>query len=210
MGFLQTNCYVVSSETKKDAIIIDPGFTEASEELEITGYIKCEELMLKYILNTHGHPDHTCANGIIKNLFKIPILVHEADAFLFGQRGKQVSLSMGFEAFSPEPDRFLYDGEIVSLTDFSLRVLHTPGHSPGSICFVGEEELFTGDTLFEGSIGRTDFPSSSEADMEKSLKKLAGLDGAFRVFPGHGFDTTMEKEKRTNPFLRFSQVRECP
>jgi glyoxylase-like metal-dependent hydrolase (beta-lactamase superfamily II) len=115
---------------------------------------------------------------------------------------RETAESLGFQNFSPRADALLHDGDSVKFGKCVLKVLDTPGHSPGSITLVREEEAFTGDTLFEGSIGRTDFPGSSPADMEKSLKKLKSLRDNFTVCSGHGSMTTMREEKQSNPFLQ--------
>jgi glyoxylase-like metal-dependent hydrolase (beta-lactamase superfamily II) len=152
-------------------------------------------------VNTHGHPDHTCGNGIIKEKFHIPILIHKDDAHMLGDLGKNIARFLGFNNSSPPADIPLHDSDLVKFGRITLKIMHTPGHSPGSISLLGEKEVFTGDTLFAGSIGRTDLPQSSEADMKLSLRKLVNLPNNFAVYPGHGPTTTIEEEKRCNPFL---------
>jgi len=156
--------------------------------------------MLKLVLNTHGHLDHTCGNGLVKEKYHVPILIHEEDAYMLGK--PETAESLGFQSFSPKADALLHDGNSVKFGKCTLKVVHTPGHSRGSITLTGEKEAFTGDTLFADSIGRTDFPGSSPADMEKSLKKLRSLRDDFIVYPGHGPMTTMREEKQNNPFLQ--------
>lgn len=202
VGALMTNCYVVSCEQIREAIIIDPGFDNSREAEKIFKYLRENSLILKFVLNTHGHPDHTCGNGIVKGKFNVPILIHEFDASMLGERGKVVADFFGFRNFSPKPDITLDDGALVKFGKITLKVMHTPGHSRGGIALIGDKEVFTGDTLFCGSIGRTDFPESSELDMRVSLKKLAALPEHFTVYPGHGPITTIGEEKRSNPFLQ--------
>jgi glyoxylase-like metal-dependent hydrolase (beta-lactamase superfamily II) len=202
VGELLTNCYVVGCEQTKEALIIDPGFDNSLEAEKIFGFIKEKSLTLKFVLNTHGHPDHTCGNGIVKGKFNVPILIHEFDAPMLGERGKMVTAFFGFRNFSPKPDILLRDRDLVKFGKITLRVMHTPGHTRGGISLIGDKEVFTGDTLFFGSIGRTDFPDSSEPDMRASLKKLATLHDHFIVYPGHGPITTIGEEKRSNPFLQ--------
>jgi glyoxylase-like metal-dependent hydrolase (beta-lactamase superfamily II) len=120
---------------------------------------------------------------------------------MLGTLGKVIAKFFGFNSSSPSADNLLKDGDYVKFGKIALKVMHTPGHSPGSISLIGENEVFTGDTLFAGSIGRTDLPQSSESDMKESLKKLATLPEDFRVYPGHGPTTTIGEEKRSNPFL---------
>lgn len=196
VGELLTNCYVVSCKQTKEAIIIDPGFDNSLEAEKIFKFISSESLSLKFVLNTHGHPDHTCGNGIVKEKFNVPILIHEYDAHLLGKD------FLGFKSLSPQADILLHNGSLIEFGKITLKVMHTPGHSRGGISLLGKEEVFTGDTLFLGSIGRTDLPESSESDMLSSLKKLTLLPDHFVVYPGHGPVTTIGAEKRINPFLQ--------
>ncbi|MEM3565544.1 MAG: MBL fold metallo-hydrolase [Candidatus Bathyarchaeia archaeon] len=201
VGKLFTNCYIVACEETREAILIDPGFDSISEAEKIFKFIEEKALKLKYTVNTHGHPDHVCGNGIVKKQFQAPILVHEKDAFMLGAFGKVIAKFFGFNSSSPSADTLLKDRDYVKFGKITLKVMHTPGHSPGSISLVGENEVFTGDTLFAGSIGRADLPQGSESDMKESLKKLANLPDAFKVYPGHGPITTIGEEKQSNPFL---------
>jgi len=182
--------------------MIDPGFEELKDAYFIFSFINKKELKLKLIIDTHGHPDHVCGNEIVQKKFSVPIAVHEADAFMFGETGTKVANFFGFKHTSPLPDVLLHDGEFLKFGETVLRVIHTPGHSPGSVVLVGEKEIFSGDTLFEGSIGRTDFPWSSEAEMMLSLKKLSCLPDDFVVYPGHGSVAILGQEKRFNPFMQ--------
>ncbi len=202
VGALSTNCYILICETTKEAVIIDPGFDSDFEREKIQKFIKQKMLTLKFIVNTHGHPDHTCGNGIIKEIFNVPILIHENDAYMLGKKSIIFDL-FGFRSFSPPADVILHDEDIVKFGETSLRVMHTPGHTRGSVSFLGEKEVFVGDTLFLGSIGRTDFPESSEREMKSSLKKLACLSDYFVVYPGHGPTTSIGEEKISNPFLQW-------
>jgi len=203
VGALFTNCYVVSCEQTREAIIIDPGFDDRSEAEKIFKFVDWKALRLKFVLNTHGHPDHTCGNDMVKEKFQGPILIHEYDAHMLGKLGKKIAGFFGFENSSPPADMLLRDGDLVKFGRITLKVMHTPGHSPGSISLIGEKEVFTGDTLFSGSIGRTDLLESSEANMKISLKKLSYLPDNFAVYPGHGPTTTIREEKRNNPFLQW-------
>ena len=202
VGKLFTNCYVAACPQTREAIIIDPGFESSVEAAEIFRYIE-EALKLKFIVNTHGHPDHVCGNGIVKEKFKTPILIHEKDAHMLGKVGKVIAKFFGFKNSSPPADVLLKDGDTVKFGNQTLKVMHTPGHSPGSISLLGEKEVFTGDTLFAGSIGRTDLPQGSETEMKSSLKKLARLPDFFKVYPGHGPPTTIGEENANNPFLKL-------
>lgn len=184
------------------AVVIDPGFVNQREFNEIISHIVSNQLKLKFIIATHGHPDHTCGNAELKDRFRVPICVHEDDAFMLGESGRETAQFFGFDCISPSPDILLREGSYIKFGDVSLRVLHTPGHSLGSIVLLGETEVFTGDTLFAGSIGRTDFPGSSDREMQLSLRKLLSLPDYFVVYPGHGPETKIGEEKRVNPFLR--------
>ncbi|MCW3993780.1 MAG: MBL fold metallo-hydrolase [Candidatus Bathyarchaeota archaeon] len=202
VGRFLTNCYVVGCEQTKESIIIDPGFDEVEVERAFE-FIDSNALMLKLIVNTHGHPDHTCGNGVVTKRFHTPILIHEYDAHMVGKTSNKIAELFGFEIFSPPADMLLHNGDMVKFGKITLKVIHTPGHSRGSVSLLGEKEVFTGDTLFAGSIGRTDFPESSKSEMSRSLRKLANLPNHLVVYPGHGPITTIAKEKRSNPFLEF-------
>ncbi|NIR86580.1 MBL fold metallo-hydrolase [Candidatus Bathyarchaeota archaeon] len=203
VGTLCTNCYVVSCTETRETVIIDPGFETDLEAKTVLKEIERRKLRVRYIVNTHGHHDHTGGNGIMKRLTGAPILIHEYDAPMLTDSTKNLSMLFGLRTVSVSPpDRMLHDGDIVKVGDVSLRVLHTPGHSRGSISLLSADAVFTGDTLFAGSIGRTDLPSSSYEEIMLSLKKLATLPDPMRVYPGHGSTSTIGEEKRHNPFLR--------
>ncbi len=202
VGYLLTNCYVAWCDETRDAIIIDPGFSR-SESDSVLGTVQQNSLRVKFVLDTHGHPDHVCGNGLVKTATGASILIHKSDASLLSEEGKRKALTSGFRVLSPTPDGFLVDGEFVRFGSAELRVMHTPGHSPGSICLVGDSVVFTGDTLFAGSIGRVDLPGGSASEIVHSLRqKLMRLPERLIVYPGHGPQSTIEKEKRSNPFLQ--------
>jgi hydroxyacylglutathione hydrolase len=202
VGMFQANCYVITCPKTKEGIIIDPGFDNEIEAEEIFRFIAKNGLRLRYIVNTHGHPDHTCGNGPVKEKFHTPIMIHKNDAHLLGASAQAIAEALGFKTHSPDADILLEDGNSVKFGQVSLKVMHTPGHSRGSTSLVGENEVITGDTLFAGSIGRTDFPESSNLQMQQSLQKLKALPDRFAVYPGHGPATTIGEEKRSNPFMQ--------
>jgi len=202
VGILFTNTYVVSCEQTKETILIDPAFGDKREAEKIFNFLEKNDLELKFILNTHGHPDHTCGNKIVKEKFRVPILIHEHDAYMLGKPQKKVFEFVNFKDASPCADTLLHHGDLVNFGRTTLKVMHTPGHTLGSISLLGDKEVFTGDTLFSGSIGRTDFPESSENSMKSSLRKIKILPDNFKVYPGHGPTTTIGEEKRNNPFLQ--------
>jgi len=191
VGTLSTNCYVVSSQKTKDAIVIDPGIDLPVEADEIFEYIAEAGLKVRFIVNTHGHSDHINGDAIFQEKYNVPICIHRLDA------GSLAVLE------NPNfPSAILLDeGSSIQFGDEILKVMHTPGHTPGSICLRGERLVFTGDTLFAGGIGRTDFVGGSDSDMQLSLQKLVRLPDYLIVYPGHGPTTVMGEEKRINPFL---------
>ncbi len=202
VGMFLTNCYLVTCEKTGEAIIVDPGFASLAEADGIFRLVEHTSLELRFVVNTHGHPDHTCGNGLALERYHVPILIHERDASMLGESGRRNFEFFGFANSSPNADRLLRDGDSVNFGKVTLKVMHTPGHSPGSVCLIGATEVFTGDTLFQGSIGRTDLPGSSESNMIRSLKRLESLPDNLRLYPGHGLQTTVGTEKRQNPFLQ--------
>jgi len=203
VGALYTNCYVVGCNETKEALIIDPGFDTELVAKRILREADQLELQIKYIVNTHGHPDHIAGNGIVKKLTAAPILIHEYDAPMLTKAAENLTVLSGLRTVSlPSADRMLHNGDAIEVGEVMLRVLHTPGHTRGSISILGNDVVFTGDTLFAGSIGRTDFPDSSYKEIMSSLKKLAVLPDRIKVYPGHGPASTIGEEKKSNPFLQ--------
>jgi hydroxyacylglutathione hydrolase len=191
VGGLSTNCYVVGSQETKDAIIIDPGIDLIFEADQIVDYVAEAGLKIKLILNTHGHSDHINGDAIFQEKYNVPIYIHRLDSSCLA-----VLENINFPATV-----LLDDGSLIEFGDESLRVIHTPGHTPGSICLLGDRLVFTGDTLFAGGIGRTDFPGGSDSDMQTSLQKLQSLSENLLIYPGHGPTSMIGEEKRVNPFL---------
>ena len=201
VGIFLTNCYIVACQQTKEAIIIDPGFNNHLEAEKPLKFIHDNMLTIKFIVNTHGHSDHICGNKMMKKRFHTPILIHEHDAHMLGKSSTKTDM-FGFENSSPPADMLLHDGDSVKFGKITLKVIHTPGHTRGSISLLAKKEIFTGDTLFAGSIGRTDFPESSQLDIKSSLKKLAKMPNQLIIYPGHGPTTTISQEKQGNPFLQ--------
>jgi len=191
VGTLATNCYIVNSQHNKEAIIIDPGLDSPDEAQKIFDYISHGDLKIKLIVNTHGHPDHVNGDAIFQEKYNIPIYIHKYDAPSVEH----------LRANKFPPAVLLEEGSLITFDNETLKVMHTPGHSRGSICLVGEQLVFSGDTLFAGGIGRTDFPGGSSRDMQLSLEKLMRLPDNLLVYPGHGPSTIIGEEKRVNPFL---------
>lgn len=193
------NCYILGCEDTGEAAVIDPG-DEADRIL-----IKLSEarLKVKYLINTHGHFDHVAANKRMKEITDADLLIHPEDAPMLAELNKAAA-SFGLSAEnSPDADRHINDGDEISFGSITLKVIHTPGHSRGGICLYTPGYLFVGDTLFAGSIGRTDLPGGSYDTLIASIKeKLLVFDDNTIVYPGHGPETTIGREKKINPFLR--------
>ncbi|NIP67304.1 MBL fold metallo-hydrolase [Candidatus Bathyarchaeota archaeon] len=202
VGALQTNCYLVGCPESLQGLIIDPGFSTNREAQTIMEKVEEHNLTIKYIVNTHGHPDHTSGNGILKEKTGASLLIHELDAPKLTNTSQNLSALFGLHVNSPSPDQTLQEGDLVQVGGVKLKVLHTPGHSKGGICLLAEKVIFTGDTLFAGSIGRYDFPDANLQEIMKSLKRLTELPDHLKVYPGHGPSSTLGEEKRSNPFLR--------
>jgi hydroxyacylglutathione hydrolase len=201
VGPLQCNCSIIACPETKEAIIIDPG----GDAEKIMDYVKEHGLTVKYLLHTHAHFDHILASGEIKNSTGAKICLHKKDKFLYDNLQGQGML-FGFKAEKPsEIDHYLSDNEEIEIGKLKTTVLHTPGHTPGSLCFAlaeKESTLFAGDTLFSGSIGRTDLWGGSFDDIIKSIKnRLLILDDSTQVISGHGDSTSIWQEKKYNPFL---------
>ena len=192
VGHLMTNCYIVTDETTLECAVIDPG-DEAGRILQV---IKDDGVDVKYILLTHGHYDHTTAvPELHQALPQAEIYIHKADANGAGSRL--------FPLAGQIPDLKFYDeGDALTLGELTIQVLHTPGHSKGSVTLKVGDVLFCGDTLFAGSCGRTDLAGGSYDEIMASLKKLGELPGDCHVCPGHDVTSTLERERRSNPFLR--------
>ena len=189
LGPLETNCYLVSDERSGLCAVIDP----ATRSAKILETVQAQGWRVGCILLTHAHFDHT---GALKSLHAalpdVPVYVHAQDT------DNNTNMSNGNLVYT---DTYA-DGDVALCGELAFRVLHTPGHTPGSVCLQCENALFTGDTLFAGSYGRTDFIGGDEAAMRRSLARLGHLEGDYTVLPGHGESSTLDYERRTNPYLR--------
>jgi hydroxyacylglutathione hydrolase len=196
VGPLESNCFIVSDEQSKEALVVDPG----DEPDRLLDFIDENHLKVKYIVCTHAHFDHIGALIDIKEAQGPKIVIHKDELFLYQNVNKQAAM-WGFSAKPlPEPDMFVSDGDFLELGSLRFEVFHTPGHSPGGICLYGEGILVTGDTLFAGSVGRTDMYGGDLAELKKSFQRLISLPVQVRVLPGHGPETTIKKEKIDNFF----------
>jgi glyoxylase-like metal-dependent hydrolase (beta-lactamase superfamily II) len=198
VGPLQVNCYILADEKTKEAVVIDPG-DDADDILRL---IREKGLTVKYIVNTHAHFDHVGANRQVKEATGAELLLHEKDAVVLKSSTTQAAVFNMKTTASPSADRFIQHGDVISAGEIALKVLHTPGHSPGGISLAEQSIVFTGDALFAGSIGRADLPGGDLMTLIGAIKAhLLTLPDETRVFPGHGPDTTIGDEKRDNPFL---------
>ena len=188
VGQIETNCYVVTNENTMEGVIIDPG----DESNTILDYVEDNKIKVKAIFLTHGHFDHVTAAETVSEETGAPIWINEKDT-------------------SPVPDMFKFkapagtkmykDGDIIAVAGMVFQVIETPGHSAGSVTLICQNALFTGDTLFRGSCGRVDLPGGNMADMSASLRRLYSLEDNYEVYPGHMDATTLDVEKRSNPFM---------
>jgi hydroxyacylglutathione hydrolase len=198
-GLLETNCYVLIDRGKASCLLVDPG--EAGGPLE--RFLDEERLTVDRILLTHGHIDHIAGVSEFRSRRSAPVWIHPSDAEMLTRPESNLSVFLGPEFRTEPADGFLEDGAVIPFrTPDGLRVIHTPGHTPGGVCFSGPGFVITGDTLFRGSIGRTDFPGSSERLLLQSIHRgLLVLADDVRVFPGHGEPTHIGHERKYNPFL---------
>jgi glyoxylase-like metal-dependent hydrolase (beta-lactamase superfamily II) len=197
VGRLQANCYILSDNATGEALIIDPG----DEGERIVKIVEKHSLKPVGIINTHGHYDHIGANSYLKDLYRVPLYIHELDKDLLSDARKNGSLIYQMPLVSPQPDVLLHDGSVITAGSLQCKVIHTPGHTKGGICISVENLLFTGDTLFCGTIGRTDLPGGSDQEITSSLKKLSVFPPETVVLPGHDQSSTIKDEKETNPYF---------
>lgn len=201
VGEVLTNTYLLKSDD--EILVIDPAF-ESKRIIEEIKKLKGE---VKYIINTHGHIDHISSNNDLLKEFNCQLLIHELDNELLTSPEKNLSFLFGYPYISQSANLLLKDGDIIKIGNLELKVIHTPGHTEGSISLAGDGFVFTGDTLFYDSIGRTDFPGGNERKIFESLKKLKKIirDDQI-VYPGHGDFDYFYKIKKINPFLSVGYI----
>jgi hydroxyacylglutathione hydrolase len=205
VGPFEVNCYVYGNEKTKEAVVIDPG---GDEQLIFEAIDRSKVLPLAILL-THGHGDHIASVGDLKEKFRVPLYMSQADKDLLNTSSEMVAAFYGHPVYCPPADFFVSDEQPLTFGSIVLRVLSTPGHTPGGVCYLDEHEgiLFCGDTLFKSSIGRTDLPGGSHEQLIKSIQtKILTLPNNIICYPGHGPKTTVGAERINNPFLRDSYV----
>jgi hydroxyacylglutathione hydrolase len=197
VGPFEENCYLVVDEAVGRGVLVDPG----DEPDTLLGMVREAGVTIDAIWVTHGHLDHIGGIRGVRAALPVPVYLHPADQRLFASADRQAAMyGVPFEQPDP-PDRELGEGDLMSVGELRFDVLHTPGHAPGHVIFVGEGVILGGDLLFAGSIGRTDLPFADPAAMERSLERIAALEPSLIVHPGHGPSTTIARERETNPFL---------
>lgn len=191
------NCYAV---ILNDGIfIVDPG----EETKQLLDFVRKNKQNIKYILLTHLHFDHIRAVSEIKNMCPLAkIVIHALDGEMLNDDNYNLSSLFGYSIKKIKPDILCNDGDIINIGDYKIKVIHTPGHTRGSVCYAVNDVIFSGDTLFELSCGRTDFPGGDYLTLANSLEKLKNLDGDFKVYSGHGNPTTLNAERMYNPYIR--------
>ncbi len=199
LGQLATNCYLLGCNKTKEAAAIDP----AEENNMILEQLENNGFYLKYIINTHGHTDHIGGNKMLKEKSLAKLLIHRLDENMLADPQKNLSFYTGTSVQSPPADDYLEDGEHIKLGLLDITIIHTPGHSPGSVSLKVDKKIFTGDTLFANGIGRTDLPGGSMPEISHSIKeKLMVLDVTCEILPGHGPSSTLQREIQNNPWLQ--------
>jgi hydroxyacylglutathione hydrolase len=200
VGPLENNCFIIGDDSTKEVLVIDPG----DEPDRILDLINENNFKVKYIICTHAHFDHVGAVPDLKNETGAKIVIHRDDLEIYRSATDQAAF-WGYNIDPlPEPDMFVSEGDKIEVGNLRFEILHTPGHSPGGICLYGEGILITGDTLFAGSVGRTDLYGGDIEKLKKSFGRLMSFSDKTRVLPGHGPETTIGQEKSYNLFCKYN------
>lgn len=198
IGMIGTNCYLIGDEATGELAVIDPADHSDALIKEIDD--RCGKLA--YILLTHGHYDHITGAAELCGRYHPTVCASEKEVMLIAEPGYNLSKNHGIAIKPFTVDRPLADGEVIKLGESEIRFLLTPGHTMGSGCYIVDDCIFSGDTLFCTSVGRTDFPTSSMRDMMRSVQRLKDLDGDYDVYPGHDIFTTLDRERKYNPYMQ--------
>ena len=203
VGLFQENCYLYACPQTREAVIIDPG----DEAERILQTIQEHKLVPKYIINTHGHVDHICAIDAVSAVYPVPLAIHPDDVYMYTDERTARMFGLSAPLVKRKPDILLKEGDRITFGTLSLEVLHTPGHTRGSVSLVSHPYcVFSGDTLFQRGIGRTDFAEGNFEQIIRSIReKLYTLEDDLVVFPGHGEPTTIIEEKYENPFVTVEE-----
>ncbi|MDZ4710808.1 MAG: MBL fold metallo-hydrolase [bacterium] len=199
------NCYIYYDENTKEGVIIDPAVYSDEEKNDLKKFIEENKISIKYILNTHGHLDHILGNKFAKDYFNVPVLIHKDDLFLLENSKAQAELfDIDMEELPPA-DTFIDENSVIELPSFRFKIIHTPGHSPGSVCFIDESNkiVFCGDLIFKNSVGRSDLQGGDHNVLISSIKNnlFKNTEDDYDLYPGHMETTNVGDEKKLNSFL---------
>ena len=195
-GDMDNNCFLIVDEKTNKSALVDCTILNKTM-VDLIGYTD-----LQYVLLTHGHFDHIIGTKAVKENYHCKVAISKEDEGMLNSARLSLAAFCGEPQNNVDADIILKDGDIIKLGETEIRVIATPGHTKGSVCFIAEDYIFSGDTLFRRSCGRTDFPGGSDAELIASLHKLAALEGDYKVMPGHDKTSTLDFERRNNPYMK--------